>query len=144
MNVAGFDRKAQCLKGLPAPLSVCDPEFSGSNCFDLSSNTCLSSASHLRPICSTNSCGARRDGASRLLCGAAQFIRYRCRKCRRLLATERNVVEVEAGPGPGAFPWRKRDRGPSRSGGEPDANVGLVTSLVPRAHLIVGTQSDQP
>ena len=48
---------------------------------------------------------------------AAQFVRYRCRKCRRLLATERNVVEVEAGAGPGAFSWRKRDRWPGRSGG---------------------------
>ena len=28
------------------------------------------------------------------------------------------MVEVEAGTGPGAFPWRKRDRGLSRSAGD--------------------------
>ena len=33
---------------------------------------------------------------------------YRCRKCRRLLAAQRNVVPVEAGAGPSAFPFRKR------------------------------------
>ena len=33
---------------------------------------------------------------------------YRCRKCRRLLATQRNVVPVGAGAGPSAFPFRKR------------------------------------
>ena len=48
---------------------------------------------------------------------AAQFVRYRCRKCRRLLATERNMVEVEAGPGPAAFAWRRRDRSAGRAGG---------------------------
>ncbi|GAB4823746.1 hypothetical protein N2152v2_010792 [Parachlorella kessleri] len=35
---------------------------------------------------------------------------YRCRKCRTLVATSHNVVEVEQGPGAGAFPWRKRDK----------------------------------
>ena len=35
------------------------------------------------------------------------------------------MVEVEAGPGPGAFPWRKRDRGPVRGGGEHRLTAGL-------------------
>jgi dual specificity phosphatase 12 len=34
---------------------------------------------------------------------------YRCRKCRNLVATSGNVVEVEKGAGEVAFSWRKRD-----------------------------------
>ncbi|EFN52747.1 hypothetical protein CHLNCDRAFT_138334 [Chlorella variabilis] len=35
---------------------------------------------------------------------------YRCRKCRTLVATAHNVVEVEQGPGAAGFRWRKRDK----------------------------------
>jgi len=34
---------------------------------------------------------------------------YRCRKCRNIVATSGNVVEVEKGAGEVAFSWRKRD-----------------------------------
>ena len=46
--------------------------------------------------------------ASQILMLLLQGTTYRCRKCRRLLATQRNVVPVEAGAGPSAFPFRKR------------------------------------
>uniref|UniRef100_A0A1D2A9A3 protein-tyrosine-phosphatase n=1 Tax=Auxenochlorella protothecoides TaxID=3075 RepID=A0A1D2A9A3_AUXPR len=35
---------------------------------------------------------------------------HRCRRCRAALARGGNCLEVEAGPGPAAFAWRKRDR----------------------------------
>ena len=36
---------------------------------------------------------------------------YSCRKCRRILATSKNVLEHEAGTGIDAFSWRQRRRG---------------------------------
>ena len=36
---------------------------------------------------------------------------YSCRKCRRVLATSKNVLEHEAGTGIDAFSWRQRRRG---------------------------------
>lgn len=42
---------------------------------------------------------------------AAQGMLYRCRKCRRLLATQSNVVPVTEGPGSVAFKYRKRAKG---------------------------------
>ena len=49
------------------------------------------------------------SSCSKLLrqCGASQ-VTYRCRKCRTLVATSDNIVDVEAGPGDSAFDWRKR------------------------------------
>lgn len=44
-----------------------------------------------------------------------------------LLATARNVVEVEQGPGASAFPWRKRDKQQRQLGsanGGPDGSTG--------------------
>lgn len=35
---------------------------------------------------------------------------HRCRRCRAALARGGNCLEVEAGPGPAAFAWRKRDK----------------------------------
>ena len=42
---------------------------------------------------------------------AAVQVCYRCRKCRRVLASERNCIDVEPGSGGDAFSWRKRDKG---------------------------------
>lgn len=39
---------------------------------------------------------------------------YRCRKCRSLVATSENVVDVAPGPGEAAFPHRKRDSNVSK------------------------------
>jgi len=36
---------------------------------------------------------------------------YSCRKCRRILATSKNVLEHESGTGIDAFSWRQRRRG---------------------------------
>lgn len=35
---------------------------------------------------------------------------YRCRQCRHLLMSSRNVVQVSDGAGQEAFPFRKRDK----------------------------------
>lgn len=35
---------------------------------------------------------------------------YRCRKCRSLVATSQNVLEIASGIGQEAFSWRKRDK----------------------------------
>jgi hypothetical protein len=39
-----------------------------------------------------------------------QLTVYRCRQCRYLLTTSRNVVVVQSGPGQEVFPFRKRDK----------------------------------
>ncbi|KAI3431699.1 hypothetical protein D9Q98_004744 [Chlorella vulgaris] len=51
---------------------------------------------------------------------------YRCRKCRGLVATSDNVLEVEQGPGAAAFRWRKRDKlqREATSGGSGAASSG--------------------
>ncbi|DBA89125.1 hypothetical protein WJX77_003176 [Trebouxia sp. C0004] len=45
-----------------------------------------------------------------------QGMLYRCRKCRRLLATQNNVVPVSEGPGSIAFKHRKRSKVGSEQG----------------------------
>lgn len=47
---------------------------------------------------------------------AAQGKLYRCRKCRRLLATQSNVVPITEGPGSIAFKYRKRSKGAGEQG----------------------------
>lgn len=43
---------------------------------------------------------------------------YRCKKCRSLLATSSNILEVEQGPGKSGFSWKKRSKGSNPSGEE--------------------------
>jgi dual specificity phosphatase 12 len=58
--------------------------------------------------------------------GKGQATLYRCRKCRKLLATSDNVLETEVGGQTAGFAWRKRDKYPkerlSSAGGGGDGN----------------------
>ena len=53
---------------------------------------------------------------------------YSCRKCRRILATSKNVLEHEAGTGIDAFSWRQRRRG-NDSGATTGASSSSCSSI---------------
>ena len=62
---------------------------------------------------------------------------YRCRKCRRLLATQQNVVQVEAGAGSAAFPFQKRSFGGAAAAATEDSCV-FVEPMQWMQHAIEG------
>lgn len=84
--------------------------------------------------------GGRKGGIGALfkssviaVCGRLYLYRvqatlYRCRKCRRLLASSQHVVDVREGGGQAAFPFRKRDSAP-KAGDVADAGCVFVQPL---------------
>ncbi|KAK9812886.1 hypothetical protein WJX72_005260 [[Myrmecia] bisecta] len=60
---------------------------------------------------------------------------YRCRKCRRLVATSSNRVPVEQRAGSGGFPWRKRGKG---GPGDADTESSLFVEPLRWMENVVG------
>ncbi len=54
--------------------------------------------------------------------GKGQATLYRCRKCRKLLATADNILETEVGGQAAGFAWHKRDKYPKE---RLDGNIGF-------------------